>query len=331
MIRGYIGDVGSGKTANAVYDCMRAMYYGKRVISNTPIQGKFDPPFKKMHYVKAQFIPNGRDFLYALAHQENCLFLVDEAAVYLPNFFWNKIPPELIVKFAQNRKYRTDFYYTSQGLGHTVKRLRDLTQQIVSCRANFFFMWRILQCRYFDPAFFTGQPTKDKWQRYYRGGRTLWPSQLKRVFATYDTHYVVDSSAMMKVKDFTQPVWDGKHRINQLTPEQIKTEQKDPTDRLEKKQPQVKISAEESQKIPETLSLIDSSVPFEILPESIKRNIVKNNLPPMKIYKGITPEPIAMPLDVPQEVLEQIEIQKSDIWKAEHTSDDVGNHMNEPA
>ena len=33
----------------------------------------------------------------------------------------------------------------------------------------------------------------------------MYPSQIKRIFKAYDTMYVVDMSAMMKVKGFEQP------------------------------------------------------------------------------------------------------------------------------
>jgi len=207
MIRAYVGDFGSGKTLNMAWDLINAMYRGRKVISNTPIDGWFDPIFKRKKRVKAEFIEKGDDFLKALAYRENCIFAIDEAAVYLPNIYWHKLPPELIVKFAQNRKYRTDFYYTTQGFGMAVKRLREITHRVMLCHQSRFLFWRTFTARTFKPEYFYGTYTKQKYERYYLRTRRLWPSDIKRVIRAYNTNYVVDMSAMMKVKGFSQPTW----------------------------------------------------------------------------------------------------------------------------
>jgi len=220
MIRGYLGEFGSGKTLSMVWDLMMSMYKGRKVVSNTPIELLYDPIIGKKKYIKANFIQEGDKFQWALEHWENCLFAIDEASVYLPSNYWNKMPPGLIVKFAQQRKYRTDFYYTSQIYGHSVKRLRDLTHIVYLCRRKTLFpgikigKHRILPRiqifinKKFNPAFMHGEQSKKKYDRYFWGSRTLYPSQVKRVFKAYNTNYVVDMSAMMKVKGFTQPKTD---------------------------------------------------------------------------------------------------------------------------
>lgn len=207
MIRAYVGDFGSGKTLNMVWDAMNSMYRGRHVISNTPIDGYLDPPFKRLHRIKAEFIPKGDDFQKALAYRENCLFLIDEAAVFLPNNYWNKLPPELLVKFHQHRKYHCDFWYTTQGFGHALKRLRDLTHLVIQCRPLWFLTSKLFRSKRFNPAYFHGEPTEKKYKRYFWGSRILYPSEIKRIFRVYDTEYVVDMSAMIKVKGFQQPTF----------------------------------------------------------------------------------------------------------------------------
>jgi len=234
MIRGYLGEFGSGKTLSMVWDLIQLMYKGRRVISNTPIELNYDPPIGRKRYLKAVHIQEGEKFQYALEHWENCTFAIDEAAVYLPSNYWNKMPPGLIVKFAQQRKYRTDFYYTSQIYGHSVKRLRDLTHVVYLCRRKTYIPgiplpWKnkiknkdgsawyrrarlaplqIFINKKFNPAYMHGEQSKKKYDRYYWGTRILYPSQVRRVFRAYNTNYVVDMSAMMKVKGFTQPKSD---------------------------------------------------------------------------------------------------------------------------
>jgi len=207
MIKAYVGDFGSGKTLNMVHDLILAMYKGRKVIANTPIEGYYDPFLKKKKYIKAEFIAKGDDFLNALAYRQNCIFAIDEAAVYLPNIYWHKLPPELIVKFAQNRKYRTDFYYTTQGFGMAVKRLREITHRVNLCHQSRFLFWRTFTARTFRPEYFQGQYTKQKYQRCFIKARKLYPSDIRRVFKSYNTNYVVDMSAMMRVKGFKQPDW----------------------------------------------------------------------------------------------------------------------------
>jgi hypothetical protein len=208
MIVAYVGDVGSGKTLNMVWDCMNAIYRGRHVISNTPIDCIYDPIFRKKRRIRAEFIPSGQGFLKALAYRENCIFALDEAAVYLPNYFWNKLPTELIVKFAQNRKYNTDIWYTTQGYGMAVSRLRELTQVVYKCYPTRVLFTKCYKRDRFNPAYFKGEQTWKKREKYFKGSRTLYPSQIKRIFKAYDTHFVVDASATMKVSGFQQPTWD---------------------------------------------------------------------------------------------------------------------------
>lgn len=222
MIKAYVGDFGSGKTLNMVWDLMNAMKRGVHVISNTPIEFYEKSLFGKIRHYKAEFIPNGKEFQKAIAYRQNCIFGIDEAAVYLPNIYWHKLPPEFIVKFAQTRKYRTDFWYTSQGFGMAVKRLRELTHRVLLCYGkrvlplpyiNFrigkrkikLFGWKRYITKIFRPEYFYGQPSFKKYERCYLGSRSLWPSQVRRVYKAYNTYYVIDASAMMGVKGFEQP------------------------------------------------------------------------------------------------------------------------------
>ena len=220
--RAYTGYFGSGKTLNACWDLITAMYKGRHVISNTPIEGYVKlRPFGKLKHVKAEFISSGTEYQKALAYRENATFFTDEASVFFPSMFWSKLPSEIIVKFHQVRKYRCSFWYTTQVLNHTVKRLRDLTHVVYVCN-SFRFMGigqRCYRLRKFRPEFFYGQKElndKNK-RRYFLGSRTLYPSQQRKVFKAYDTEYVIDMSAMMKVQGFYQPTFSktAKERLKE--------------------------------------------------------------------------------------------------------------------
>lgn len=223
MIRGYVGQFGSGKTLNMIWDACNAMYHGRRVVSNTPIELLYRPIIGKSKFIKAQFIQDGDDYLEHLVYDSHCIFLVDEAAVYFPNQFWNKFPPALIVKFSQQRKFHTDFWYTVQRHGHTVKRMRDLAHEIRECHKHTIIPWINLwklhyhglayyQAKRFAPEFFDGAQNPKKYERYYRGSKYMWPSAVKMAYKAYNTEYLVDTSAMLKLGDFMKKVKQMRER-----------------------------------------------------------------------------------------------------------------------
>jgi len=198
MIKGYIGLLGMGKTLNMVYDLMEILKQGRRVISNTPI----DFVWKKSEY-HAEFVNNGNEFQDKLLHEENCVFAIDEASIFFPNYFWNKLSGEYIMKFAQARKYRTDIYYTSQGYNHTIKRIRDLTNIVTKCTTiNLpFLRIPIFRAIDYDPEFFAQRiistPAVEK--RYILRTRTLYPSKYRPVFKAYQTMHRVQASALTSI------------------------------------------------------------------------------------------------------------------------------------
>lgn len=199
MIKGYVGQFGMGKTLNMVFDLMRLIKRGRRVVSNTPIrwtEGK--------RIYKCDFIDDADEFQQALIYERNCTYAIDEAAIYLPNNYWSKLPPEFIMKFAQTRKYNCDFYYTTQGYGHTIKRLRDLTHEVVKCWKQHFLGLRIFPevfvSLHYDPIFFGKSITsRDKALQYVWRKRILYPRDYRKVFAAYNTMFEVKTSAMMNI------------------------------------------------------------------------------------------------------------------------------------
>jgi len=180
MIKGYIGLLGMGKTLNAVGDLMEIMKDGRRVISNTPID--FSHKGKEHH---AEFINDGLMFQQKLLTEENATFFIDEASIFFPSQFWNKLSGSYIMKFAQARKYGVDIYYTSQGYNHTIKRIRDLTNIVTKCTA-----WKIpilnipiFNATEYDPEFFAqriiSSPSVEA--RYILKRKTLYPSKYKKI------------------------------------------------------------------------------------------------------------------------------------------------------
>jgi len=195
MIIGYVGMFGYGKTLWMVHDTMKEMMKGRRVISNTPIS--FDSQGK--HY-EAEYIENRNQFMAKLISEEDCIFVIDEAGLFLPNNYWDKMPFELTAKLMQSRKYRCDFFYTVQRFGHATIKLRDLTNILVKCfKRRFLGFFDILYYAVeFDPELaelklpFSSPLAKD----YIISTKALYPSNYRRVYPAYDTMFKVVGSLL---------------------------------------------------------------------------------------------------------------------------------------
>jgi Zonular occludens toxin (Zot) len=225
MIKAYVGLQGSGKTLNMVRDLMDQLRMGRKVISNTPI----------MFYengVKYQSVTIGdsKEFERAVINSFNCTLAIDEASIFFPSTFFNKMKPEHIYKFAQSRKMRTDLFYTTQGFGHTIKRLRDNTNWVVSCHRRKFILPLEMRLRkhlyneetketktifsprirrpyiyigrLYNPDFFGRHILDPKKKRMFIINEwKIYPSEAKRLFQAYNTFFMVKGSALTEIKN----------------------------------------------------------------------------------------------------------------------------------
>lgn len=213
MIIGYIGNLGTGKTLNAVGDLMENMKRGRTVVSNTPIRFKH-----KGKWLESITITDLDDFNKAFINGVDIDIFMDELSVYLPSTYWNKISPGFIMKFAQMRHFRCNLYYTEQGWGHGVKRVRDLTNWVWACHksqtlipvpnihiyhnketgrindisVNRYYLYK---STLFNPSFFEHNIIDSaKIKQYIMDERTLYPSTYKRIFPAYNTYFNVKGS-----------------------------------------------------------------------------------------------------------------------------------------
>jgi len=198
MIKAYIGLPGTGKTFNMVFDLMKLMVDGNRVISNTPINFKV----KGKEY-SSEYVGSRKEFERKIIYEENCVLAVDEASIFFPSYFWDKLPGEYIMKFAQTRKYKTDIYYTTQRFSHTMRRLRDLTNIVTKCsNASFPLLGRIFVSTDYDPEFFEqriiASPAVEK--KYILSTRRIYPSSARRVYSAFNTLHRVEASALVDIK-----------------------------------------------------------------------------------------------------------------------------------
>jgi len=188
MIIAFIGLPGYGKTLGMVYSLCKALKANKRVISNVPV---VDTVFGSKNISEYR-----ADIGNAITDVTNTVIGIDEASIVLPNYYWDKLPFDTLIRFAQVRKYGLDILYTSQGWNHTVKRLRDLTNYVVRCKNHGFFF----SFTYFDPEYFLQKVPKHFEKDYILKTDYIWRWQFDKVFKAYNTMHVVDSSLLGRSK-----------------------------------------------------------------------------------------------------------------------------------
>jgi hypothetical protein len=200
MIKAYVGLPGTGKTLNMVYDLMDEMVAGKRVISNTPIM------FKHLgKEYQAEYVSRPKEFERKIITERNCTIAIDEASIFFPSQFWNKMTGEFIMKFAQTRKYGCNISYTSQGYKHTVKRLRDLTNLVGKCSVGRFLKWRFYNLTWFDPEYYEfGTMSAQREKSYILDTRTIFPVKFQKIIAAYQTLHTVEGSALAEIPMYSE-------------------------------------------------------------------------------------------------------------------------------
>lgn len=255
MTEAFVGDIGSGKTLNMVKRLIEIMKTGRKVITNTPISFEY-----KGKTFKSITIFNSDDFLKTFINSRYVTIGLDEAGIFFPASFWHKVSGEIIYKLAQTRHMGVDLLYTTQGFSHTIKRLRDLTHWVVQCRRRKFWLpfpaigkFRdydqkkddFITHRYptlkrpiyysatmFRPDFFRHSIlNKDKIREFIVANWAIYPSEARRLFLNYNTIFLVQGSALVKMNDV-----DRNFDVSQLN-SQITLQQSleiDPREKFEK-------------------------------------------------------------------------------------------------
>lgn len=197
MIRAYIGLLGEGKTLSMVNDAVHRMEKKKKVVSNFPIKWKkWGKKYESVYLA-------GKEFENAFLKETDCLFCIDEASIVLPNYYWNRLPGEFLIKFAQSRKYGLDIFYTSQGYSHAVKRLRDLTNEVVKCEKKKLMGMTIFTNIVYNPDFFEQRiiTSLEIEKKYIIRRKVIDPFLTKHLFKAFDTMYKVNYSSLVEVNE----------------------------------------------------------------------------------------------------------------------------------
>lgn len=187
MILGFNGLPGQGKTLAMAYWACKALKEGRTVYSNTPIVDNYFKTGRRTIMIE--------DLILVLWKATNCVICIDETAIVLPAYKWKMIPDLLIEKFAQGRKLGRDIYYTSQSWGHTLVRLRDLTNwSILAENHRLFFRYK----QYNPDVHEMTIPPKFKDQEFLASSKIFFPWNIKKLYGCYDTMYQVKGNILNK-------------------------------------------------------------------------------------------------------------------------------------
>lgn len=216
MIRAYVGLMGEGKTLSMVNDAIIRVRQGQRVFSNVPFENLKDGILDK-NYHRQPVIVGTEQLERLIITEENALFLIDEANIVFPAYYWKRLSPEYLIRFCQTRKVRVDLFYTSQGFTHTVARLRELTNEVIRCESRYFFGKHFFINTAYDPEKFD----KDFSTEYSERRARIWLKRIywgraKYLFKCFDTFHIIDTSTVMGIVTGKRTILPQAERIKSI-------------------------------------------------------------------------------------------------------------------
>lgn len=219
MIRAYVGLMGEGKTLSMVNDALLRVRQGQRVFSNVPFRNIKNGLFDR-NYKLQPIIVGTQDLEKLIITEENALFLIDEANIVFPSYYWKKLSPEYLIRFCQTRKVRVDLFYTSQGFTHTVARLRELTNEVVKCEHRWFFGNQFFINTAYNPEMFD----RDFVTEYMEKRARIWQKRIywgraKHLFKCFDTYHIIDTSTVMGIEAGKRSVLKPRNAV--VSPETV--------------------------------------------------------------------------------------------------------------
>lgn len=222
MIKGYVGEIGSGKTLFLVRDSLWFFAHGYKVFSNMPMWGWY-----KGKKVCSEFLyPDAfmEKIRTVIVQKQPTLFVIDEATLVLSSYDWKKTDKDLLMFISQSRKFNIHIFYTSQRYKDVIVPLRENVTAIVDCKKWLFkpmywFMGLIVDKNYFlDDA-----KSTDK-KQYIKGRKWGLPFTMQRFYQHYISHFVVMTKDL--VKEFGSVIQNPES----ITPDDIIRESKNHID-----------------------------------------------------------------------------------------------------
>ena len=190
MVEGFVGRPGAGKTLSMVHQAFRLKKLGKRKIyANIPLVDKRVRKTREYFFFgKVSVSPRsktGYGSSWADGHVnaieeilllDNATILLDEVHMWMPSTDWGKIPFEVRLFLAQQRKEGIDIWWTAQAQARVFNVIRELTACLWRCQ------------RYGGLSILRGCDPED---REDMGKRVMWIGPDTWNF--YDTSYMVGS------------------------------------------------------------------------------------------------------------------------------------------
>ena len=190
MIKGYVGEIGSGKTLMMVKDSQWFFKKDYKVYSNMPMWGLNS---KKERVMSEYLYPDQfmNEVKTAFRQEEPTLFVIDEATLVLSAYDWKRTDKELLMFISQSRKFNIHIFYTSQRYKDVIVPLRENVTAIVECKKWFkkpfyFFMGLIV-----DKNYFLDKAKSTEKRKYIKGRKWGWPFKMKKWYKHYISHFIV--------------------------------------------------------------------------------------------------------------------------------------------
>lgn len=177
-VHGYVGLPGAGKTYCAVEDALKfARHYKKPLFTNVVVR----PPAK--WGLEVHIMDDLEDFLDA----KDGIVLLDELGTWMPSRLYTKTKADLIMRWAQVRKYRLyEILYTAQTLQRVDSVVRELTWDVLELQSfrMLGFFWGTQWA-----GALSGAKKKVGWRiRWIDKGHYQW----------YDTMQIIEAAASLR-------------------------------------------------------------------------------------------------------------------------------------
>lgn len=213
MVRAYVGTrkipTGSGKTLSMMYDIRKFLLQKSKIkyniLSNTQFLLREKKMFGDEVEFEAQYIKDKDLFIDTMCKVTNTIILIDELSAWFDARNWKMLPKEFDIRIKQYRKVNVHLLYTAQNFKHVDLRVQQFTNVIVECSPTpkpdiesfapppspiwIRQYWR--HPDYFETdvqAAIRRDPKMEGDYTYKK--RTIYLSELKRTFPTFDTYEI---------------------------------------------------------------------------------------------------------------------------------------------
>jgi hypothetical protein len=203
MIKLYVGQRGSGKTAQCVNDAQWFFKRGYDIYSNVPCWG-YSPRPKGERLIKRIFSPYVKTlsyFIYAedlteklkqtYENKRNALFILDESPVFFNSRSWKNTDMDIISALNMSRKTKVHLFITAQRYHLLDKQIRETADYIYMCEKQLIKPFRFFTCMVVLQEYFMESTKSIFLKKYIKKRKFVWEGSFKKIFKHYDTGQVI--------------------------------------------------------------------------------------------------------------------------------------------